>query len=96
MEPRPKLDEKTQLLVALGAAVAARCQRCFAKLHGRSRALGVTDDEVRAVVALAAQVSAHAHEFMLVFVDETVKGAAGRDAARAPAGNAGRDERGCC
>ena len=39
----PILDPKTQLFVALGAAVAAKCQTCFAKLYDTAGALGVND-----------------------------------------------------
>jgi hypothetical protein len=96
MDPRPKLDDKTQLLVVLGAAVAARCQRCFAKLYARIAEAGVTDEEVRAVVALATKVNGHAHEFMLAFVDETMKGAAGRNSPGRSADDASCEKRRCC
>jgi alkylhydroperoxidase/carboxymuconolactone decarboxylase family protein YurZ len=69
------LEPKTQLLVALGAATAAKCQNCFTKLYGMTDAVGVTPEEVRAVVAIADKVAQKSHAFMSVFIAETTKGA---------------------
>jgi AhpD family alkylhydroperoxidase len=71
----PFLDPKTQLLVALGAAVAARCQHCFETLYGAADKVGASDQEIGAVVAIAAKVSAKSQEFMAAFIDQTTKGA---------------------
>jgi AhpD family alkylhydroperoxidase len=49
------LDPKTQLLVALGAAVAAKCQNCFATLYSAADKVGATDKEIQAAVAIAAK-----------------------------------------
>jgi AhpD family alkylhydroperoxidase len=68
------LDPKTQLLVALGAAVAAKCQNCFATLYGAADKVGATDKEVQAVVAIATKVTAKSHDFMAAFVEQTTKG----------------------
>lgn len=65
------LDPKTQLLVALGAATAAKCQHCFATLYGAA------DKEIGAAVAIAAKVSAKSQDFMAAFIDQTTRG--GRD-----------------
>ncbi len=70
----PHLDAKTQLLVALGSAVAAKCQVCFAGLYAQADQVEATDQEVRAVVDIASKVTATSHEFMLSFVEETTKG----------------------
>jgi AhpD family alkylhydroperoxidase len=69
------LDAKTQLLIALGAAAAARCQHCFATLHGSAEKLAVTDREVRAAVAIAMKVAAKAQQFMGTFIEQTTTGA---------------------
>jgi alkylhydroperoxidase/carboxymuconolactone decarboxylase family protein YurZ len=70
-----QLDARTQVLVALGAAVAAKCQDCFAKLYETAGRIGVSDREVRAVVAIAAKVSEKSHGFMAAFVERTTMGA---------------------
>ncbi len=80
------LDPKTQLLVALGAAVAARCQHCFATLYGAAEKAGVEEREVRAAVAIATTVAAKAQEFMAVFVEQTSKGAIAAGASGAGCG----------
>ena len=71
----PHLDPKTQLLVALGSAVAAKCQVCFAGLYAQADAVEATDQEVRAAVAIADRVAAKARDFMVAFVKDTTKGA---------------------
>jgi AhpD family alkylhydroperoxidase len=71
----PHLDPKTQLLVALGSAVAARCQVCFTGLYAQADAVEASDQEVRAAVAIADKVAAKAHDFMVAFVKDTTKGA---------------------
>ena len=70
----PHLDPKTQLLVALGSAVAAKCQVCFAGLHAQADQVEATDQEVRAAVAIASKVAGKSHQFMLAFVEDTTKG----------------------
>jgi alkylhydroperoxidase/carboxymuconolactone decarboxylase family protein YurZ len=69
------LEPRTQLLVALGAATAAKCQSCFTKLYGMADAVGVTTEEVRAAVAIADTVVQKSHGFMSAFIAETTKGA---------------------
>jgi len=68
------LEPKTQLLVAIGAAAAAKCQNCFATLYGAANKVGATDKEIAAAVAIAAKVTAKSHEFMATFIEETTKG----------------------
>jgi AhpD family alkylhydroperoxidase len=68
------LDPKTQLLVAIGAAAAAKCQNCFATLYGAANKVGATDKEIGAAVAIAAKVTAKSHEFMATFIEDTTKG----------------------
>jgi AhpD family alkylhydroperoxidase len=69
------LDAKTQLLIALGAAAAAKCQHCFATLYGAAGKVGATDSEVRAAVAVATKVAAKSRDFMAAFIAETTRGA---------------------
>ncbi len=65
------LDPKTQLLVALAAASAAKCQTCFATLHGAADRVGASEREMRAAVAIATKVAAKAREAMAAFVART-------------------------
>ena len=50
------MDERTTLLVSLGAAVAANCAPCFEHYLGKTEAAGLTSEEIRAVVEVADQV----------------------------------------
>ena len=80
----PHLDPKTQLLVALGAATAAKCQACFAGLYATANAVEATDKEIRSAVAIANKVAGKSRDFMSAFIEETTKGAvavSGHDAA---------------
>ncbi len=69
------LDPKTQLLVAVGAAVAAKCQNCFVTLYSAADKVGATDKEIQAAVAIATKVTAKSHDFMVAFIEQTTKGA---------------------
>lgn len=71
----PHLDPKTQLLVALAAASAAKCQACFAGLYATANEVEATDKEIRAAVAIANKVAAKSRDFMAAFIEETTKGA---------------------
>jgi AhpD family alkylhydroperoxidase len=68
------LEPKTQLLVAIGAAVAAKCQNCFVTLYGAADKVGATDKEIGAAVAIASKVTAKSHDFMVAFINEATKG----------------------
>jgi AhpD family alkylhydroperoxidase len=71
----PHLDPKTQLLVAFGAAAAAKCQACFVGLYAKAKAVEATDQEIRAAVAIANNVAAKSRGFMSAFIEETTEGA---------------------
>jgi alkylhydroperoxidase/carboxymuconolactone decarboxylase family protein YurZ len=85
------LDAKTQLLVALGAATAAKCQNCFTTLYAAREKVGASDKEVRAAVAIATKVAAKAGDFMAAFIAQTTKGA-----VPARAGDGASAAAGCC
>jgi len=68
----PTLEPKVQLLVALGAATAAKCQKCFTKLYGSTAKLDVSDTEVRAVVGIADKVVEKSHGYMADFIAEAM------------------------
>lgn len=50
------MDEKTKLLVSLGAAVAANCAPCFDHFLGKTDAVGLTAEEIRETTEIADQV----------------------------------------
>jgi AhpD family alkylhydroperoxidase len=50
------VDEKTRLLVSIGAAVAANCVSCFQHFWAKTEAAGLTREEIKEVVELADQI----------------------------------------
>ena len=55
------MDERTKLLICLGAATAANCIPCFEHYFGRAKVAGLTTDEIQEAVDLANQVKKGAH-----------------------------------
>jgi len=55
------MEEKTKLLIALGAATAANCIPCFEHLYYQAGAAGLTSEEIQQVVDLASKVKNGAH-----------------------------------
>jgi alkylhydroperoxidase/carboxymuconolactone decarboxylase family protein YurZ len=50
------MDEKTKLLVSLGAAVAANCVPCFEHFLTKTQAVGLTSGEIQEAAEIADQV----------------------------------------
>ncbi len=55
------MDERTRLLICLGAATAANCIPCFEHYFGKAKVVGLTTDEIQEAVDLASQVKKGAH-----------------------------------
>ena len=55
------MDEKTKVLICLGAATAANCIPCFEYYFGKAGAVGLKTDEIQEAVDLASQVKKGAH-----------------------------------
>jgi len=55
------MDEKTKLLICVGAATAANCIPCFDYYYGKVEAIGLSCEEVLEAVELAGQVKRGAH-----------------------------------
>jgi alkylhydroperoxidase/carboxymuconolactone decarboxylase family protein YurZ len=58
------MDEKTRVLICLGAATAANCVPCFEHYHGKADSLEITREEIEEAVDLASQVKKGAHMAM--------------------------------
>jgi len=50
------MDEKTRLLVSVGAAVAANCVPCFEHFLAKTKAAGLTPEEIQEATEIADQV----------------------------------------
>ena len=55
------MEEKTKLLIALGAATAANCIPCFEHLYYQAGVAGLRAEEIQQVVDLASKVKNGAH-----------------------------------
>ncbi len=58
------MDEKTSLLICLGASAAANCIPCFEHYHKRASAAGLASEEILEAAELANKVKSGAHLVM--------------------------------
>jgi alkylhydroperoxidase/carboxymuconolactone decarboxylase family protein YurZ len=58
------MDEKTSLLVCLGASVSANCIPCFEHYHKKASAAGLTSEQILETVEMANKVKSGAHVVM--------------------------------
>lgn len=64
------MDSKTEVMVALGAALGVNCIPCFDHLYTRSKEVGLTDEDVRQVSQIADKVKGGAAMFIKKAVAE--------------------------
>ncbi|NCA82134.1 MAG: carboxymuconolactone decarboxylase family protein [Opitutae bacterium] len=64
-----KLDPQTKELVAIAAALAVKCQPCYAYHRKRARELGVGDELIREALAVAKEVRDAADRKMDDFIE---------------------------
>jgi alkylhydroperoxidase/carboxymuconolactone decarboxylase family protein YurZ len=64
MAKEDTMDERTKLLISLGAATAANCVPCFQHYFDRANSVGLTHEEIDEAVNLASQVMKGAHMAM--------------------------------
>jgi AhpD family alkylhydroperoxidase len=50
------MDEKTKIMISLGAAVAANCVPCFEHYLGKAELAGLTTEEIQDTAEIADQV----------------------------------------
>jgi alkylhydroperoxidase/carboxymuconolactone decarboxylase family protein YurZ len=55
------MDERTRVLICLGAATAANCIPCFEYYFGKAGEVGLKNEEIQDAVDLASQVKKGAH-----------------------------------
>ena len=58
------MDAKTEVMVALGAALGVNCIPCFDHLYSRSKEVGLTDGDVREICRIADKVRGGAAMFI--------------------------------
>jgi len=85
------MDEKTSLLICLGASVAANCVPCFGHYHQKASAAGLASEEILQTVELATKVKSGAQLVMR----SSIKNLMGQDKpCKSCAG--GQREESCC
>jgi len=67
------MDEKTSVLICVGAAVAANCVTCFRHYHAEAKRIGLDDSEIDAAVALGSKVKTGANIVVMNAVAETAR-----------------------
>ena len=76
------MDERTSLLICMGASTAANCIPCFEHYHKKASAAGLTPEEILEAVELASKVKSGAH----VVMRNSIKTFIGREASPASCG----------
>jgi len=66
------MDEKTEIMVALGIAIGVNCIPCFDHLYSKSQEINLDEDEVRAIAEIASKVKNGASIFMKNTIAETL------------------------
>ncbi len=75
------MDDKTSVLVCLGAAIAANCVACFRHYHGEALRIGLDPSEIDAAVTLGAKVKTGANIAVMGAVAKAVQRGEPQDAA---------------
>ena len=66
------MDERTEIMVALGVAIGVNCIPCFDHLYSKSQEIKLDADEVRTIAEIAGRVKNGASIFMKNAVAETL------------------------
>jgi len=74
------MDDKTSVLVCLGAAIAANCVACFRHYHAEALRLGLDPSEIDAAVTLGAKVKTGANIAVMNAVAQAVRRGERQDA----------------
>ncbi len=67
------MEERTNILICIGAATAANCIPCFEYYYEKAREASITDEEVHEVVDLASQVKKGAHMALRNSISKVMK-----------------------
>ena len=66
------MDEKTALLISLGASTAANCIPCFEHYHKKAVTAGLTSEDILEAVEVASRVKNGAHTVLRGFIKNLV------------------------
>ena len=71
-----QMDTRTKELVALAAAIAGKCQPCFAYHYKQAQELGIPADQIREAIQLARDIRASGDKHMDEFAERRMTPAA--------------------
>ena len=66
------MDKKTEVMVALGAAVGVNCIPCFDHLYAKAKEINMDDDEIKEAVKIAGKVKNGASTFLQQAISDVV------------------------
>ncbi len=66
------MDEKTKIMISLGAATACNCIPCFEHLYYHAKSLEISDKSIQAIVDISTKVKNGAHIAIKSTIDETL------------------------
>lgn len=72
-----QMDSKTNELVAIGAAIAGKCQPCFAHHFKQAQELGIPQEQIDEAIQLAKDIRASGDKHMDKFAERRQKEAQG-------------------
>jgi alkylhydroperoxidase/carboxymuconolactone decarboxylase family protein YurZ len=58
------MDKKTEVMVALGAAIGVNCIPCFDHLYSKAKEIKMDDEEIKEIVEIAGKVKNGASTFL--------------------------------
>ena len=66
------MDRKTEVMVALGAAIGVNCIPCFDHLYSKAKEIDLDDEEIKKIVEIAGKVKNGASTFLKQAISDVV------------------------
>lgn len=64
------MDNKVQILIGIGAAVAVKCQECLVFLVNQAQKNGIDENEIKEVIKIAQRVGLNSAKHMNEFASD--------------------------
>ena len=68
------MDKKTEVMVALAAAIGVNCIPCFDHLYSKAKEINMDDEEIKKIVEIAGKVKNGASKFLKQAISDVVDG----------------------
>ena len=66
------MDKKTEVMVALGAAIGVNCIPCFDHLYSKAKEIHMDDEDIKKIVEIAGKVKNGASTFLKQAISDVV------------------------